>query len=81
MTLCSGQHIAVVREVSLTGREMAVKESSQRAIIEQQFVQIADLQKANNKLKDEFVERVSWLRIEMTVNRTLTIRSLPCPPA
>jgi hypothetical protein len=38
---------------------MAVKESSQRAIIDQQYVQIADLQKANNKLREELFERVS----------------------
>ena len=49
---CSGEH---------TGwrfaddREMAVKESSQRAIIEQQFVQIADLQKAIQKFNHDTV--------------------------
>ena len=32
---------------------MAVKEASHREVIEQQFVQIADLQKANNKLREE----------------------------
>jgi hypothetical protein len=37
---------------------MAVKESSQRAMIEQQFVQIADLQKANNKLREELAEHL-----------------------
>jgi hypothetical protein len=35
-------------------REMAVKEASQREIIEQQFVQIADLQKANNRYQEVF---------------------------
>ena len=43
---------------SLTCREMAVKESSQRAIIEQQFVQIADLQRANQKLSKDVQEKV-----------------------
>lgn len=38
---------------------MASKESSQRAIIEQQFVQIADLQKANNKLREDLKDKVS----------------------
>ncbi|ODN94308.1 hypothetical protein L198_05164 [Cryptococcus wingfieldii CBS 7118] len=37
-------------------REMAEKEASQRRIIEQQFIQIADLQKSNNKLKEELIE-------------------------
>ncbi|WVQ82145.1 hypothetical protein IAT38_004273 [Cryptococcus sp. DSM 104549] len=37
-------------------REMAEKEASQRRIIEQQFIQIADLQKANNKLKEDIAE-------------------------
>ncbi|WVQ72410.1 hypothetical protein IAR50_001962 [Cryptococcus sp. DSM 104548] len=37
-------------------REMAEKEASQRRIIEQQFIQIADLQKSNNKLKEELHE-------------------------
>ncbi|RXK40167.1 hypothetical protein M231_02625 [Tremella mesenterica] len=32
---------------------MAVKEASHREVIEQQFIQIADLQKANNKLRQE----------------------------
>ncbi|ODN82146.1 hypothetical protein, variant [Cryptococcus amylolentus CBS 6039] len=36
-------------------REMAEKEASQRRIIEQQFIQIADLQKSNNKLKEELI--------------------------
>jgi hypothetical protein len=39
---------------------MAVKELSQREIIEQQFVQIADLQKANNRLRDDIHGMVSW---------------------
>ncbi len=32
---------------------METKEASQREMIDQQFIQIADLQKANNRLKDE----------------------------
>ena len=43
---------------SLICREMAVKESSQRAVIEQQFVQIADLQRANQKLSKDVQEKV-----------------------
>ena len=38
---------------------MAIKERSQREIIEQQFVQIADLQKSNNRLKEELYADVS----------------------
>ncbi|WWD17351.1 hypothetical protein CI109_101792 [Kwoniella shandongensis] len=38
-------------------KEMEDKEASQRQMIEQQFVQIADLQKANNRLKEEVAER------------------------
>jgi hypothetical protein len=39
---------------------MAVKESSQRAIIDQQFIQIADLQKAIHKLNSK-VSRIEAL--------------------
>ncbi|WWC61786.1 uncharacterized protein I303_104371 [Kwoniella dejecticola CBS 10117] len=38
-------------------KEMVDKEESQKKIIEQQFIQIADLQKMNNKLKEELNER------------------------
>ncbi|WVQ99346.1 hypothetical protein IAU59_006479 [Kwoniella sp. CBS 9459] len=38
-------------------KEMVDKEESQKKIIEQQFIQIADLQKANNKLREELVEK------------------------
>ncbi|WWC70286.1 uncharacterized protein I206_104236 [Kwoniella pini CBS 10737] len=38
-------------------KEMFDKEESQKKIIEQQFIQIADLQKTNNKLKEELNER------------------------
>nr|XP_019046236.1 hypothetical protein I302_04976 [Kwoniella bestiolae CBS 10118]OCF25166.1 hypothetical protein I302_04976 [Kwoniella bestiolae CBS 10118] len=38
-------------------KEMVDKEESQKKIIEQQFIQIADLQKMNNKLKEELTER------------------------
>ena len=31
---------------------MAIKESSQRHVVEQQFVHIADLQKVNNRLRE-----------------------------
>ncbi|GFZ44022.1 hypothetical protein JCM24511_01743 [Saitozyma sp. JCM 24511] len=37
-------------------REMAAKEASQRHVIEQQFVQIADLQRANLKLREELAD-------------------------
>ncbi|WVR07124.1 hypothetical protein IAU60_004165 [Kwoniella sp. DSM 27419] len=47
-----GSHIAVTELM----RQMIDKEQSQKKIIEQQFVQIADLQKANNRLKDEIDE-------------------------
>ncbi|OCF36777.1 hypothetical protein I316_01373 [Kwoniella heveanensis BCC8398] len=39
-------------------KEMVDKEESQKKIIEQQFIQIADLQKANNKLKDDLAEQL-----------------------
>jgi hypothetical protein len=39
--------------------EMAAKEASQRHVIEQQFVQIADLQRANLKLRGELADGVS----------------------
>ncbi|WVF71534.1 hypothetical protein IAT40_006342 [Kwoniella sp. CBS 6097] len=39
-------------------KEMVDKEESQKKIIEQQFIQIADLQKANNKLRDDLNEKV-----------------------
>ncbi|WVQ67744.1 uncharacterized protein L199_005949 [Kwoniella botswanensis] len=38
-------------------KEMVDKEESQKKIIEQQFIQIADLQKMNNKLKEELTEK------------------------
>jgi len=50
---------------------MAVKESSQRAIIEQQFVQIANLQKANHKLAKNIQTQVSW-KTNMQNNATDT---------
>lgn len=37
---------------------MAEKEASQRRIIEQQFIQIADLQKTIKKLKEKLMEGV-----------------------
>nr|ODN97633.1 hypothetical protein L204_03052 [Cryptococcus depauperatus CBS 7855] len=43
-------------KIEILMKEMAEKEASQRRIIEQQFVQIADLQKANYKLKEELTE-------------------------
>jgi hypothetical protein len=42
---------------------MAVKEASQRQIIEQQFIQIADLQKANHRLREELADGVSSSRV------------------
>lgn len=39
-------------------RDMAEKEASQRRIIEQQFIQIADLQKTIKKLKEGVMEGV-----------------------
>lgn len=42
--------------------EMAAKEASQRHVIEQQFVQIADLQRANLKLREELAGGVSHAR-------------------
>lgn len=39
---------------------MQTKEASQRAIIDQQFKQIADLQKINLKLRDELHGGVSF---------------------
>jgi hypothetical protein len=40
---------------------MQSKEASQRQIIEQQFKQIADLQKLNLRLRDELLSGVSGL--------------------
>ncbi|ORY34052.1 hypothetical protein BCR39DRAFT_556841 [Naematelia encephala] len=36
-------------------KEMALKEASQREIIDQQFIQIADLQKSNNRLREQLM--------------------------
>lgn len=41
---------------------MAEKEASQRRIIEQQFTQIADLQKTIKKLKEKLMEGVRVLK-------------------
>lgn len=57
---------------------MAVKESSQRAIIEQQFVQIANLQKANHKLAKDIQTQVSW-KTNMQNNTTDTQTSSSHP--
>jgi hypothetical protein len=45
--------------VLISRSEMAAKEASQRHVIEQQFVQIADLQRANLKLREELADGVS----------------------
>lgn len=43
-------------------REMAIKEVSQRQITEQQFIQIAELQKENQRLKQEFDAEAAALK-------------------
>lgn len=54
---------------------MAEKEASQRRIIEQQLIQIADLQKTIKKLKEKLMEGVRVLKaimINCFTNSTFT---------
>ena len=50
---------------------MKIKEASQREIIEQQFVQIANLQKVTYRLKDELYHLVNDLISLSSINSQL----------
>ncbi|KAK8864351.1 hypothetical protein IAR55_001598 [Kwoniella newhampshirensis] len=52
-------------------REMEDKEASQRQMIEQQFIQIADLQKANNKLRDSVAPTASSTESDLATSAAL----------
>jgi hypothetical protein len=58
--------------VLISRSEMAAKEASQRHVIEQQFVQIADLQRANLKLREELADGVSPARYRVWPSLTQT---------
>ena len=58
---------------------MAVKEASQREIIDQQFIHIADLQKVNNKFKEERLDPVSFFNSRASGH--LCVLQEPSPPS